>query len=266
MSKKIFPFNFSLDNLIHSGNLLSFYYHFYMVKINQKNVIIGKCPKNLDKNELEQKIYDIKDCKDFWNSCELKEINFLLKEKKFSRLFDWLSIRVLLKIGLPLYWKFLTIKQKAIPATIVLLKNQWEKPFINLQNESNPNDIPFISVTHSKKDVFIALCSLPLGIDCELITNHSIDWERKIFSLHEFANFSNQLKKMIDISNETIYTLMWALKESTLKIRDNATLGMILKTSIQLLKDSILIKIDDSSQNYQGFISFKEDSVLALAM
>ena len=64
MSKNVLPFYFSLDNLIHFENSLGFNCNFFLVNINQKYVIIGKCPKNFDKNEIEQSIYSIKDFED----------------------------------------------------------------------------------------------------------------------------------------------------------------------------------------------------------
>ncbi|MFX1445946.1 MAG: 4'-phosphopantetheinyl transferase family protein [Promethearchaeota archaeon] len=266
MLEKKFPFCFSLDNLIHSENFLNFCCNFFITHINQKYIFMGHCPKNLSKSYLEQNIDNIKDFEYFWNNREINQIDNFLREKKYSRLFEWLSVRILLKIGLPLYWKFVSTNLNVSQKNIVLSKNKWNKPFINIISESNFDYIPFISISHSKKDIFIALSSLPIGIDCEQISSYSINLINKIFTEQELTKFLNNFGKKIKISDEMIYTLMYSLKEATLKLITNSSIGMISKISIQLLNDSILTKYHNNCQNYKGFISLIEDSVLTVVM
>ena len=267
MSEKKFPFYFTLeDNLIHSENVFDFNCNFFKVKINQREVIIGQCPKRFNKYDLKQIDDAIKNYKKFWNNHELKEISLFFKKKKYLRLYEWLCVRILLKTGLLLYWKYGNFDLNVNPEKIDLLKNQLNKPFIYLLIESNPDYIPFISISHSKKDVFIAICSSPIGIDCEVISNHSIYWKKKVFSIQELETFFYQFKKLVHIPNDSIYTLMWSLKESALKIGNNISLGLISKISIQLLDGCIITKLIHTNQTYQGFFSFNQDSVLTLTI
>jgi phosphopantetheinyl transferase len=267
MLKKIFPFYFPLEYLIHSENFSDLQCNYFIIRMNQRIIFLGNCTKCLKKYEIKKAIKEITDYTAFWNILEFNKINHFMEKNRISRLFEWLCVRVLIKIGLPLYLKLNNFNiNKLSPENILLSKDRFNKPFINLQKDFDPNSIPYISISHSKKDVFIALSSTPIGIDCELISNHSNNWINKISSKQDSKHFSSKIKEMLNISDDKCNTIIWSLKEATLKIEEDLSLGLISEISIKILDDEIKVKVLKSNQNYHGLISFKDNSILAIVV
>ena len=269
MLSKNFPSSFSLDNLVYSEKFHGFLYNFFTIEINANIILIGHCPK--DYNKKNQKVFKKKILNEnnFWNDVELEEANFLFEKKESFRLYDWLLVRVLLKLGLVLYWKKKNIEFNSSFKNITLLNHQRNKPLIKMFSDNQLlifNVVPFISVSHSKKDIFIALSSNPIGIDTELITKHSEAWEKRIFSDQETTKIFNFLKKWRFLSKEIIYAIMWSIKEATLKMENKIPLGLLPKIIIDINNRDIITKTPLNKKTFKNYISINGSSVLVLTI
>jgi len=268
MSSYKFLFNLSFDKLLYSTNLHGFQFNFFNIKKNKNLILIGHSSKDLKKGNRQQSIKKIIKNDFIWNKIESESLNLMLNKIESYRLTEWILIRILSKLGLLLYWKECNIDFQISIKHISLQKNQLSKPFIKVfsNNNSIADSIPFVSVSHSKKDVFIALCIKPVGIDTELVENHSEAWKKRIFTKQEIKTLINFLKRWKNLAKETIYTIIWSLKESTIKIQDNMTLGSLPEINISIANNNIVTKTPKNNIFYHNYISINDNSVLILTI
>lgn len=268
MFSKNFPF-FSIENKIKSINYYDCQFNFYHLEINQENILFGQCFKNV--NSDNQKIISEKMLKhmSFWAKEELDEMKTMKNKKQFSRLYEWILTKILVKFGASLYLRKYYTQLDISSDQITIIKDKWNRPSIKfiLNNDIIKLDlIPFISISHTKYEVYISLCSKPIGIDNELLAFHSKSWERKIFNRKESEKIINYLKRWNIFSKDLIYTIMWSLKESTIKVEGTIPLGLLSKVSIDIMNDNIITKIPQKNRSYKNFISLTKDSVLILTI
>lgn len=263
-----FPFYLSFDKLLYSTNLHGFEFNFYIIIKNKSLILIGHSSKDLKKGNRQKSINKIINDKLIWNKIESEDLNLMLNQIESYRLTEWILIRILLKLGLLLYWKECNIDFKISITEISLQKNQLNKPYIKVFSDNNAitNYIPFVSISHSKKEVFIALCTNPIGIDTELIDNHSEVWEKKIFSEQEINKLIKFLNRWRHLSRETIYTIMWSLKESTIKIQGDISLGSLPEIVVSVINNNIITRTPKSNIFYNNYLSVNNNSVLTLTI
>ncbi len=262
------PYYLSFDKLLYSTNLYGYEYNFYTAMISNNFILIGHSSKNPKKGNRQKAINKILKSRLIWNKSELKALNLILGEKQLYKITEWILTRILLKLGLILFWKECDTNIKCSIKEISLEKNHLNKPNIKIISNNNTlsNHKSFVSISHSKKEVFVALCNNPIGIDTELIDNHSESWENKIVSELEIINLSYLLKKCCDLSKETILTIIWALKESTLKIQDEISIGSLPEIVISIDNNRIITRAPTNNRIYYNYISFNNDSVLVLTI
>jgi len=266
MSSNKLPFYLFFDKLLYSTDFHGFELNFYLLRKNKSLILIGHSFKDIKKGIRQYFLKKIIKDQSTWNNIESDDLNLILHEKESYRIIEWILIRILLKIGLLLYWKECNIDPRISVKEIVLEKSQLNKPVIKIFSNSNikTENIPFISISHSKQDVYLALCTKPVGIDTELINNHSEAWKKKIFSRIEFNNLTDLLKTWKNLSRETIYTIIWSLKESTLKIQDDISLGSLPKIAISISDNNIITRNPMNNKFYNNFITVNNNSVLVL--
>lgn len=266
MISKKHPF-FSLESKIFTKQFHGIQFSFYPFRKSQENIIIGHCIKDLNLDNQKVMLEKILNELSIWDKKELKEFNLFIKKKQIFRLYETILTKILIKFGVPIYWGGKNEKFDIPPAKIILSKDQWNKPSIKIVSKRELyiiHNVPFISISHTKKDVYIALSSRPIGTDNELINDHSNSWQYKSFSEHESKNFIKFLNKRSIFSKKFIYTIMWALKESTMKVDEIIPLGLLPKVAINIINNNIITENPQKSKIYQNYILLMKDSVLVL--
>ena len=267
MFKKEYPFVFTLDYPKESYMLGGMQLNFYKMRIDNKWVLIGIYNKSESKKLQQEIILNLLDLNETWNQDELKSIQRFRIKKQRSRLYEWISSRVLIKYGLLFYFKDLLADDELKPNDIIICLNSSNKPSIELlpqDRDKKFKEIPYISISHTNNTVFVVLSPVLIGIDIEVITKHSESWQEKITGQKEL----NQVKRLMQKGDFNIkdisYTIIWALKESTLKVNGNNPLGILPLIVIETNDDRVITEIPNRNKKYQNYISILGDSVCVI--
>ncbi|MHA1647754.1 MAG: 4'-phosphopantetheinyl transferase family protein [Promethearchaeota archaeon] len=254
---------FHLEEPIKRIYLFNYVFQYYSLNLNGIIIIIGKCAKEnqiMNKRKFLEK-------ENFWNKNELKEIKNFLEKDQISRLQEWVLTRSMIKYGIGYMFK----DQIKIPLNNILVESyKKNKPKLNIESKNIENKIKKefeeieISISHSNKLIYVALTSHQIGIDCEDIRSFSKEFREKFVNNDEL----DQLKSIINIhrshSRDKLDTIIWCIKESTLKIIGDIKIANISQVKIEIRDQKIISSHPSRNYEFVNFINIKNDSLLIL--
>lgn len=258
-------FLFSLEDSICSEFFFNHTFNFYQINKLNEDILVGRCVKdNLWKNQkFNLEDYTIED--NFWNSNEIDDMKSFIRKNQISRLQEWILTRTLIKYGFKVFYNENFTRLHLNFSDITILKNKHNKPYIKIDNAEKISTLN-ISISHTKNYIFVAICSKPIGIDNEIIKNHSIYWEKKYFSKNEFEYITRFLNKYNSFSKNIITTLMWSFKEATLKLKGNQSLAEIKDIIIEVDGNDIITRFLSKNITAQNFFNIKEESIVSFSL
>ncbi|MFX0072196.1 MAG: 4'-phosphopantetheinyl transferase family protein, partial [Candidatus Hermodarchaeota archaeon] len=226
----------------------------------QAKILIGKAMKVNSSRLIRRFLQN----QSIWNKIELEEIEKRIKKTHISHFTEWILVRILAKWGVKLY-----LSKRIRLKNILLTKNSNNKPVLKIftkDREHLLDELPYLSISHSKNYVFISLSSIPIGIDCELVSSRSNSWKNKVFSSQEIIRVDKHINKFKNFTLDTILTIMWSIKESTLKIIEGLTIGDIPDIKINTFSNQIITTISNYEKSYKNYFTVIDDTVLSLAL
>ncbi len=261
---------FPLDNIIESIHFNKIESYLLNLNVNNSNlllVLFKKDENKIKKSTFEEFLLD----NELWNDEELAEITNLKNKNGKTRLYEWVLSRILIKQGLMHYLKLNNIKNDINLDEITISTTNNNKPTIEILKQKQNNiskNIPFISISHSKNTIIIAFCEKIIGIDIESIKPHSFSWQKKIFPQQDSNKIFSFFKNQYIQSNDTIFTLIWSIKEATLKICEDNPLGLIPKIPIIINREenSIMTKHPLFENYFINYFSIIDESIIAITL
>ena len=256
---------FHLEEPINRIYLFNSVIQYYSFNLNGNKIIIGKCTK--ENQLINERLFLEKE--NFWNKNELAEIKKFLEKNQISRLKEWVITRSMIKYGINFIFK----EQIDIPfSNIIIESNKRNKPNINIESENFENIIKKeieeieISISHSNKMIYVALTTNQIGIDCEDVRSFSEEFRKKFVKNDEF----NKLKSTLNISNpysrDKLYTIIWCIKESTLKIIGDVKITNISQVKIEIRDQKIISSYPSINFEFVNFLNIKNGSILILTL
>ena len=249
---------YAIDNLIFRYNLSNY---------KGTNLILGQCNKNLKINNKVDIIKKLMNQKSYWNKEELVKINKHFKNYQYKRLFEWILSKILIKIGC----RFIINNRKEILYKKIhfeisknlspKLKFEGKNIHHQIKNEFSES---FISISHSSSKIHVAICSQPIGIDCEDARSFSKELRKKFVKNDEFDQLESLLKIQIPCVQNKLDTIIWCIKESTLKIIGGIKIGNISQVNIEIRNHKIISSYPSINYEFVNFINIKNDSILIL--
>lgn len=213
--------------------------HFFHFKFVSNDIMVGKCEiSNTLLQFIEISILTI-DKFDFWHNSELKQIQSGLELKKKEEIVSWTISNVFYKIAVVHFLHKIHADVQIEPKNIVITKNPNGKPIINFDLEKNPHyysQIPYIhiSISHSEQFLMIAVGLLPIGIDCEVIKELSIELKKKVLNIEELNLINIEYEKEKKILTKCKGLFFWCIKEATMKCIGSLRIGEISNIRIKI--------------------------------
>ncbi|MHA2000984.1 MAG: hypothetical protein ACTSVU_02705 [Promethearchaeota archaeon] len=207
--------------------------HFFY---NNSVFFIGHLPisPNIKKLQILNQI----NIKNYLSEEEMGEYGKKISESSIFRRFEWIFSRLLSK---HVYNKF-CVKKNLPNSSISCTYDIQGIPYINILQTKDKH---FLSITHSQNDIFIVISNRRIGIDSELITEHSDAWKKKYFLPDEKENLQLFLqKKEFNISHlddTLIYSLLWMIKEAHVKQSRDVSITDLNKIEISQVKEKIYV-------------------------
>ncbi|QEE15399.2 4'-phosphopantetheinyl transferase superfamily protein [Promethearchaeum syntrophicum] len=254
---------FHLEEPIKRINLFNSVFQYFSLNLNGIKIILGEFAKeNQIKNEKQ-----FLEKEDFWNKSEKKEIKNFLEKDQISRLQEWVLARSMIKYGIGYMFK----DQIKIPFNnITIESDKRNKPKLKIKSKNIENKIKkeceeiVISISHSNKMIYVALTSNQIGIDCEDIHLFSEKFREKFVKNDEFNQLKSTMNIQISNSRDIFDTIIWCIKESTLKIIRDAKLANISQVKIEIRDQKIISSYPSINYEFVNFINIKNDSILVL--
>ncbi len=254
---------FHLEEPINSIYLFNSIFQYYSLNLNGNRIIIGKYAKE---NQIIGE-RDILEKENFWNNSESTEIKTFLEKDQISRLHEWVITRSMIKYGINDIFK----EQIEIPFNNIMIepnKNSKPKLFIESKNIDNKIKKDFeeivISISYSNKMIYVALTSNQIGIDCEDIRSFSEKFREKFIKNDEFYQLKSTLNIPISQSRDILDTIIWCIKESTLKIIGDVKIANISQVEIEIRDQKIISSYPSIKYEFINFINIKSNSILIL--
>ena len=254
---------FQLEELIKSIYLFNSVFKYYSLDLNGIKIIVGKCTKN---NQIMNE-RPFLEKENFWNKCEMREIKKFFEKDQISRLKEWILTRSMVKYGIRYMFK----EKIEIPFNnIIIESDEKNKPKLHIESKNIENKIKkefeeiVISISHSNKMIYVALTSNQIGIDCEDIRSFSKEFREKFVNNDEFDQLKSLLNIHISHSRDKIDTIIWCIKESTLKIIGDIKIANISQIKIEIRDKKIISSYPSINYEFVNFINIKNDSILIL--
>jgi phosphopantetheinyl transferase (holo-ACP synthase) len=244
----------------------------YNVEIGEDTLELAKVNFSLIKNQKQLSKDEIRTLNIF-NENEIIEMFDYSKYGKPFAFWRFFFSRLMIKF---LYFKYYyrdlnknaDFKESGQIKHFVINKTEKGCPYIKntLDDQHKKGDFPYLSISYTKEFIIVCLGPKKFGIDCETILQRSNSWIEKNFMRSELEGFHYQLSKEIKNNPFSIPTILWTIKEATLKAKSDKSLSEIKKIQIKYDKNQILSNFFDGSETFQNFINLSEDIIISISI
>ena len=263
---------FQFEDPIKNISLFDHIIHFYSLNFNGNKIILAKCNKEdlkINKIELRNKIL-MKNI--FWSKSELEDIKKFLEKDQISRLQEWIITRSMVKYGIGVVFNELFGSIIKIPfSNIFLNSSRKKKPWLEIELKNN-NELKRkiketdISISHSRKKIYVAFSQNQIGIDCEEIQDFSKRLISKIIKEREYNQIEELIKDFNINSKNFINSIIWTIKESTLKANGRKTVTAIQEIQISNDDNSLISYSPQDHEKYINYINIDNNSIFTISM
>ncbi|MFX1500408.1 MAG: 4'-phosphopantetheinyl transferase family protein [Promethearchaeota archaeon] len=229
-------------------------------------VILGNIKKTKERNHLESTINKFSRISSFWNKFDLSSIIFMRERQQIHRLYEWLLTRVLIKFGINILYQQRNMNIIIKYKNILIKKDGSNKPIIEILLNYYQEIKPYISISHSNQEIFVAFSFEDIGIDHELFTQNLNYFKRKFTSEEEYSKIAHFLKNLKSSFDDIILTIIWSIKEATLKLQGNLNISYLPKIEIKVNQNNIISKIPNQDKKYTNLLDVYDNSVLVISI
>jgi len=103
-----------------------------------------------------------------------------------------------------------------------------------------------------------------IGIDCEDVRSFSEKFREKFVKNDEFDQLKSTLNIHISHSRDILDTIIWCIKESTLKLIRDIKIANISQVKIEIRDQKIISSYPSINCEFVNFLNIKNDSILIL--
>lgn len=235
------PF-FSIGIPVDEVPLDAYVLRFYTVFLDGHDITIGMVLRSSRKNERKNLITIAKQKLVPRNLEDKKILETIIKKEKLARAEEWILSRFIIKHGASLHLKTTNSSRESLN----------------------------VSITHSSLLIAVVFASLPIGIDHEIVQIRDESWRRKMDPSDNINELLIFFKKWNNISQSVAETILWCMKEATLKAYGKEKkINALSSISIRMNGEKIITVLPDVEFNYENFILLDEKemmhTVLAIA-
>jgi hypothetical protein len=209
MSSQANPF-FDLGKVVHQASIEHYTADFHAIKVANHDVVVGMARRARNNARQEMLLTSALRENEKWGNEEAKQITEYSMKKQFARGEEWILSRFIEKHGIPLFHGYFGIIKS-----------------------------PCISISHSIDMVVVAFSDATVGIDHETVEARDASWHSKMDPANDAPRLAAFLSRWKDILMPTTETILWAMKEATMKAWGERDLGLLPAITTQGSKDSI---------------------------